>query len=292
MSSTRPGLRVLIDPTNPGQFFACCGLLELADRMWGGAEGSFSVSGHEFTIMSEGGLRSGVPPSLLAQLASCEIASTMSDEQISRLKRLLNQKKTTLAAEDLADKERLSNLWERERIRILEPFNVTIDWWSDDRGGGSSFKTWAGKQLVRDLVRGMQAAIRRGEWSSLSPSEWLQHPTNDGSLPLYFDADIGGQSSSIDVGFSMDALDMRSRTRPLLELAAFVGLQRFRPLPSVSGQSYLYFLWTEPLVPILAAIACCGQLPQREARAFEFQLLYRTKYLKSFLPGVPKEIRR
>ena len=27
---------VNVDPTNPGQFFACCGLLELADRLWQG----------------------------------------------------------------------------------------------------------------------------------------------------------------------------------------------------------------------------------------------------------------
>ena len=33
---------VAVDPTNPGQFFACCGLLELADRLWPGAEGWFA----------------------------------------------------------------------------------------------------------------------------------------------------------------------------------------------------------------------------------------------------------
>jgi CRISPR-associated protein Csx14 len=32
-------LRIKVDPTNPGQFFACCGLLELADRLWSGAQG-------------------------------------------------------------------------------------------------------------------------------------------------------------------------------------------------------------------------------------------------------------
>jgi len=30
--------RIRVDPTNPGQFFACCGLLELADRLWPSAE--------------------------------------------------------------------------------------------------------------------------------------------------------------------------------------------------------------------------------------------------------------
>jgi len=27
-------IRINVAPTNPGQFFACCGLLELADRLW------------------------------------------------------------------------------------------------------------------------------------------------------------------------------------------------------------------------------------------------------------------
>jgi CRISPR-associated protein Csx14 len=40
MSSSKP-IRVNVDVTNPGQFFACCGLLELADRLWPGAEGWF-----------------------------------------------------------------------------------------------------------------------------------------------------------------------------------------------------------------------------------------------------------
>jgi CRISPR-associated protein Csb3 len=30
-----------LDPLNPGHFVACCGVLELADRAWGGAEGWF-----------------------------------------------------------------------------------------------------------------------------------------------------------------------------------------------------------------------------------------------------------
>src|ERR1700674_5186540 len=45
---------VNVDPTNPGQFFACCGLLELADRLWGGAEGWFADG--KFQIASGGTL--------------------------------------------------------------------------------------------------------------------------------------------------------------------------------------------------------------------------------------------
>ena len=37
-----------VDPTNPGQFIACCGLLELAGRLRPGAEGWFAASATEF----------------------------------------------------------------------------------------------------------------------------------------------------------------------------------------------------------------------------------------------------
>src|SRR5207248_3084201 len=41
LTNPAPNIRVKVDPANPGQFFACCGLLELADRIWTGAEGWF-----------------------------------------------------------------------------------------------------------------------------------------------------------------------------------------------------------------------------------------------------------
>jgi CRISPR-associated protein Csb3 len=74
----------------------------------------------------------------------------------------------------------------------------------------------------------------------------------------------------------------------MIELAAFVGLQRFRPRPNSGADSFSYTAWTQSLPPMLAAVACCGQMPQTHAREFEFLLLYRTKYLKSFLPAKPK----
>lgn len=288
MSNPEPTIRVNVDVTNPGQFFACCGLLELADRLWDGAEGAFSVSSGQFTIARRIHASDGDANELFSSLASCSISSTMTDEQLARLKTLLNQKKTTLTKEDLAEKLRLSELWNKERIRLNAPFDFWVDWWGDVRAGGSRFKTWAGKQFAIDLIRGMQRPLHSNSWKTLTPDQWLNEPTDDRSLPFYFDADIGGQSSSIDVGFSLDSLDMRSRTRPLTELAAFVGLQRFRPQPDRANESFTYMAWPDMLSPVLASVACNGVLPQPMARTYEFQLLYRTKYLKSFLPAIPK----
>jgi CRISPR-associated protein Csb3 len=287
MSESEPIL-INVDRANPGQFFACCGLLELANRLWGGAEGWFSGSGAVFFLRRQVAPNDRDKPDLINGLGACRVSSTMTEDEISRLKKLLNQKKTTLTDADNAEKQRLSELWSRERITFHEPFNLRVDWWGDQHSGGADFKTWAGKQFVIDLVRGLQIPLRSKTWSSLVSERWLFEQAHDGHLPLYFDADIGAQSSSIDVGFSLDSLDMRSQTKPLTELAAFVGLQRFRPRPNKPDGLFCYVPWTEPFPPLLASVACSGLLPQPLAQTYEFRLLYRTKYLKGFLPAKPK----
>jgi CRISPR-associated protein Csb3 len=281
-------IQIKVDPSNPGQFFACCGLLELAHRRWGGATGYFSPLGEEFVIDSPAAGEANAAEVLRSDLGTCAITSTMTDEEIGSLTRLLNQKKSSRSEEDQIEKQRLSGLWEQERLYFAPPFGFWIDWWGDTQAGGSRFKTWAGKQLLIDLVRNIQVGIKGDEWALVAAENWFTQTVSDGSLPLYFDSDIGRQSASLDVGFSLDALEMRSGTRPMIELAAFVGLQRFRPFPDKSRETFSYFPWTAPLPPILAAVACCGCLPGVSARVFEFRLLYRTKYLKGFLPAEPK----
>src|SRR5262245_54537618 len=55
-NADEPNIRIKVDLTNPGQFFACCGLLELADRLWPGAEAWFE--GRDFCLKADGSLRS------------------------------------------------------------------------------------------------------------------------------------------------------------------------------------------------------------------------------------------
>src|SRR3990172_7193974 len=47
----QPSITVNVDVSNPGQFFACCGLFELADRLWPGAEGGFD--GQSFCLLTD-----------------------------------------------------------------------------------------------------------------------------------------------------------------------------------------------------------------------------------------------
>src|SRR5262249_48030475 len=101
-----PTIRVTVDPTNPGQFFACCGLLELADRLWSGAEGWFQ--GCEFCIKSGG---------TLAELIQAVGGATLTQ---------LDPEDTTGSA-----------------IEVGSPFRpLRLDWWQDHRAGGKELKVW------------------------------------------------------------------------------------------------------------------------------------------------------
>jgi CRISPR-associated protein Csb3 len=192
-----------------------------------------------------------------------------------------------------AEKKTLDALYREAPIVLHEPFNLRVDWFADERAGGGDLKTWAGQQSVIDIARGMKAPFEAGQWDGTPPSEWLWKSTDHAGLPFNFDANLGNMGSDLDVGFSFDPLtplglpQLRLRTRPLIELGAFVGLQRFRPFRIGRENKYRYSTWCEPLAPEIACAAACGVLPAVTCQTFEFRLLYRTKYLKSFLPATP-----
>ncbi|MCX7699282.1 MAG: hypothetical protein N2039_00225, partial [Gemmataceae bacterium] len=68
IATIEPAITVDVDVTNPGQFFACCGLLALADRLWPDAEGMFSPDERTFLITCGGTL-----DALVRAIASAEL---------------------------------------------------------------------------------------------------------------------------------------------------------------------------------------------------------------------------
>lgn len=283
MSESTHTIRIRVDVTNPGQFFACCGLLELAARASGEATARFHRSGaetHFHLTMSD----AGAVDALFEQIATCQVSSTLSPQEIARLRTLLNTKKSLLTQEVEREKSKLSEKWGAERI-TLKPFGLMIDWWLDEYSGSSTLKTWAGKQFVTDIIEGNLKALRTPEFKAFSVADSLSYQTDDGSLPFYFDAAIGGHSSSLDVGFSLDALSVRGRIKPAIEFLAFVGLQRFRP--ARDRDVFRYQTWEQDLPPILAAAVSSGGITTAGMQTYEFPLLYRTKYLKAFLTSKP-----
>src|SRR5690606_12751432 len=114
-------------------------------------------------------------------------------------------------------------------------------------------------------------------------------------LPFNFDSDLGSQGAPIDIGFSFDPLAgnnlsrIEQMARPALELLAFIGLQRFRPCVYPRENRFSYGAWSIPLPIEIAMVVACQAVSIQPSRQFEFRLLYRTQYLKSFLPAYLKD---
>ena len=274
-------IRIPVELTNPGQFFACCGLLELADRLWPGAEGWFEAD--HFCIRSD----SAAFLPLMDSIRASRVGNTMTPEQLARLALPKKQRQETAQLED--EQKALESLRREAPIVLHGNTSLRIDWFRDDDSGGSRFKTWAGRQSVLDIASAMKDGM---DAAGIETEPALWKSARGVGLPFNFDSDLGGQGSALDIGFSFDALTDSETTRiegtckPALELLSFVGLQRFRPREMSRQNRFVYVAWNQPL-PLVAASAVACQAVTLSAPAYEFRLVYRNKYYKSFLPAIP-----
>lgn len=287
MSDIQPNVSIPVDLTNPGQFFACCGLLELADRLWPGAVGWFENGQFFITGHTECSL-----PVLFDKIANSIVANTMTAAQNNRLDSLsamsANQRRATPGLDD--EKKALESLRRELPIDLLGPISFRIDWFCDVLTGGSRLKTWAGQQSVLDITKQMRNGVVKAK---LNSAETIWNYSRGIGLPFNFDSELGDQGSAIDIGFSFDPLAGSKTTRisgicrPFLEFLALIGLQRFRPLEIKGQNRYDFAAWHTPLSPVVAAACACRAIAMDKESVYEFRLLYRTKYLKSFLPAIP-----
>jgi CRISPR-associated protein Csb3 len=279
MTQAKPNITLNnVDVTNPGQFFACCGLLELAYRLCPGVEGWFE--GSAFHVADSMPL-----DRILEQLVKAEIRSSLSTEDLRSLGTLLSKEKDALTEIERTEKTRLQQMWRRERLWVSNPFDIWLDWWRDHRGERTELKTWAAKQMVAEMADRMFSIVRQEIPRGPTPEPDLFFESNDDSLPFNFDSDLCRTGNARDAGFSADTLGLKSTYRPLLELLAFIALQRCRPASVSDGQPFIYCTWGVPLPPPVAAAAASGAISVPLQRRYGFTLFNRTKYMKAFLPA-------
>jgi CRISPR-associated protein Csb3 len=292
-----PTIRLRLDPTNPGQFLACCGFHELADRAWGGAEGWFEKRTDFFCLapLERDAARNYGAKALLEEITNAKLTNTRITEVQLRRRETIGlegkkSKRTSAQEADRAElakeKDELDALWDvakNDALYLGPPFDIRLDWYLDDRSGAGRFKTWAGQQTITQIAFELKDAVGRASFDD-SETEWLfaRIPCDKS---LHFDAI--GASADLDVGFSFDPLGIRSpEKRALLQLLAFIGLQRFTPRRRAGDAVYEYAAWRDPLLPEVAHAAARG-IGAGSAHLFEFRF-HATKYLKSFLPAQPQ----
>lgn len=261
--SPAPSAEIRVDASNPGQFFACCGLLELADRLWNGAEGWF---GREVFWLR---------PLLAVPRTDVTLAGLIRSVAYVSLE--------PATSDDLASP-----------VYLPQPFGLRLDWWRDEEAGGQRLKVWAGTMGSVRIARAMHCALRKQE---LLEADLLNHPMvvyhpDDATKkvePFYFDARRGASALPIDVGFSPDTLGMTAVAYPAVEFFCLVGLQRFRPVPAGMPRLFDYCLWSVPLDCRIAPCAVAGLLPHARGQRFRFESAFRTdqRKHKAFMPATP-----
>lgn len=244
-------IRIQVDLTNPGQFFACCGLFELAQRLWPETTGHFESSAF---VLSSGELEELVARAIEAPLSNLA----------------LNDRSASPMA-------------------LGAPFSLRLDWWKDRAAGGVTLKPWAGTMLALRIGRAMQFALRRALQSGRLFDEGFVVVGPDGNKvePYYFDARRGANALPLDIGFSPDALSLESVAFPATEFFTLVGLQRFRPA-IIRPRLFQYRAWAEPYPITLAALAAGTALPAH-GPTYQFENMFRTdqRKHKAFSSAVP-----
>lgn len=252
-------LAVHVDVSNPGQFFACCGLFELAARLDAAAQARFE---HRRFVVDAG--------------------VTLGDVL------------TELTRNPLIQEDPTNNA--SSPIRLPPPFELLLDWWKDDDGGCRELKLWAGTMQSVRIAQAMVAALRD---KALHTEELLDHgcvvydpaePTKKVE-PFYFDARRAPNAHSRDVGFSPNDLDMTTTAFPAVEALTLIGLQRFRPSPTEQRRVFDYRTWSNNLPISIASAVVCGAVRFAGTHAYRFECWYRTgqKKHKAFRPAVSLE---
>jgi CRISPR-associated protein Csx14 len=236
-------IRINVDVTNPGQFFACCGLLELADRLWPGTEGWFRES--QFCIES-------VPMTnaigdMLTSIIKCTVDAQDSDSKTSAL-------------------------------QLGPPIKLRLNWWLGADGDPNLFKTWAANATSHQMFCKWRESLKR-KLSVFCEQPQAILTVSDRIQGSYgFDSHLGWDA--LNVGFSLNehAELKQMPTRPAVELLDAIGLQRFFPILDRRSQTVEYASWEVPLGVSVAGAAAAAQVAGVGGERFRTRFVYRGNF--------------
>ena len=258
-------IRILVDASNPGQFFACCGLFELADRLWHGAEAWFDADG--FLLQPLDGSSADLAD-LIRRIGEVDI----------RVIPVAGDEEKTYSAP----------------LVIGAPFSLHLNWWNED-GPVRKLKVWAGTMDGPRITKAMKGQLSRPEFQTetILQQACIVYEANSGKKvePFYFDGRRGAGALPLDIGFGTDPLKMETVAHPAVEFLCLAGLQRCRPRPTEANRVFEYFTWRIPLQATLAPAAVAGLIPEYLTDGYRFECAFRTgqKKHKAFTPATKLE---
>lgn len=252
-----PAITLAINPANPGHYFACCGIFELASRLVPDTLAWFEQTSEGFSFHLACALSFD---DLIGKIVSAEITTV-----------------------DDADNH--------SAVELASPFDLRLDWWRYENRFVGKLKTWAGQMKASSIITTLQGALKLALPQNTDLQNLFSLEATPPDAVSYFDAPRSAASAR-DVGFSFDKLKkggvvFQGVLHPAVELFAFVGLQRTRPsllrCAPRAEQVYVYSLWKNPLPVALLPAAAIGDLPDCDAVQYQFANPSRTKDYRAFI---------
>jgi CRISPR-associated protein Csx14 len=215
-----------VDVSNPGQVFACLGMLELFDLLSPGATGGF-VGEARFEVSGD---------------------TSVGDAVVA-----LKAAKMTVEPHEGAEAP-----WGGDKcwpIVVSGRFgSMTLDPWlsPDHSRKATGLKLWAGQVEPLDLLHKLQAKL---------PIPGVYDPSklfdlSDSGTPTGLDPRSAVSKS--DLGFAYNSHNLKPIIYPAVDLFAMIGLEGARPMRT-GGLSYAYNLWEKSLPPTVARAVLTGR---------------------------------
>lgn len=259
-----------VDLFNPGQVFACLGLLEAAEILIGDAQGRFqwSHSGDCFHLHTSGD--ANPVEAVLGFVKAAEVKWWSPRHDLTERDGGETEIQEGIASSSDSKPADLPGVF-RGQLNG-KTYEIPFGYWAD---GSTRFAT-----TFKKSTNGASAYVRLGnaleaikQWDTQSV---LSDPFNRSArTQSLFRLDPRGSVDPIHSGFSPDTqrkgdrggLDARVATYPLCELLAILGLEHARP-EKLNSNRFAYCVWDCLLPPVLARVAIQGHLGFGRTRRF------------------------
>lgn len=267
--------RVPVDLLNPGQVFACLGLMEAAEILSGPCEARFEADGRE----TYGHFRLGVPGEATPVRGVLEFLRRAEARALSPRRSKVRAKEPGVVTEERDDSFFPSKAPDAPAALPTRLTNGTssipITHWADG-SSRDNVKFWAGAggysgaALTRDVLMAV---------ASLDDETWrkaFEAPFDiEAPMSSSFRFDWRRDYVPLDLGFSLNRHgSIRAVGFPLVELLAAIGLEHARPTRASRRDKlhYRYAVWTTALPTCLARCVLGGWSLGFPIRRFRMRL--------------------
>ena len=238
-----PEYRLTLDPRNPGQYFACCGLFELSELVAAGGEAWFADEGREFALRTD----APVPPGEI---------------------------KLEEPSDDAAKPDPLESLALDVGGHLL-----ALNWWRNETlTDKSTLKTWGGQQTPRRVLDQLLSLLD----FSVPVAKLFEYPAYTKSrfgvdARSAWEAIDAGYSPN-DIQQSAVTFPWVE----VLAVAGLQGF-RPAESRDLGYRRAGYSAWFTPLPLVVARAACSAPWAGLASRAFRFDIAGRGQGYKTFL---------